>query len=493
MPDNITFMTIPTDWRVPGAWIEIDHTRAVRGLSNMPHKILLLGQRLATGSVAEGVLTRVTRPSDGVDYFGRGSQLAQMVAASLKVNKTTETWALALDDLVAGVKATGTIAVTGTATETTTLPVYVGGTRLQVAVAATDTAAEVATAIVAAVTANADLAVTAAAVDGTVTLTARHKGLGGNDIDIRLGYYQGEKTGVAGLNFVITAMANGAGNPDVLDAIAAMSSGAFYTIVMPWTDTANVVAMEQELASRWGGLDMRAGHVFGFVSGTYATLAAYGAARNSPHSSFAGLKKSPTLPWVASAQWAAAVEFSGANDPAIPFRGIPLPDVMAPAEIDRFTDAERNLLLHDGISTIIFGPDGSAMVEQVVTTYQVDTFGLEDVSLLKLNTKWTVDYMRYAFRVAIARDYPAHKLADDDVLAQIQPGQKIATPKLIRNTLIATANKLANVGLLEGLEQFKADLIVVRSETDKNRVNAVIPPNVVNQFDVFAAAVQFIL
>lgn len=493
MPDNITFMTIPTDWRVPGAWIEIDHTRAVRGLSNMPHKILLLGQRLASGSVAAGVLTRVTRKSDGVDYFGRGSQLAQIVAAALRVNQTTETWALALDDLQAGVAATGTIAVTGTATETVTLYVYVGGARVPVAVAANDTAATVAAAIVAAINANADLPVTAAAVAGTVTLTSRHKGLCGNDIDIRLGYYQGEKTAVAGLNTVITAMANGAGNPDVLTAIAAMSSGAYYTIVMPWTDTANVVAMEQELTSRWGGLDMRTGHVFGWLSGTYSALASYGSARNSPHSSFAGLKKSPTLPWVAAAQWAAAVEFSGAIDPAIPFRGIPLPDVMAPAEADRFTDAERNLLLHDGISTIIFGPDGAAMVEQVVTTYQVDTFGLDDVSLLKLNTKWTVDYMRYTFRVAVVRDYPAHKLADDDVLEQIQPGQKIATPKLIRNTLIGAAGKLAKVGLLEGLEQFKRDLIVVRSDTDRNRVNAIIPPDVVNQFDVFAAAVQFIL
>jgi len=493
MPDNITFLSIPTDWRVPGAWIEIDHTRAVRGLSNMPHKILLLGQRLATGTVAAGVLSRVTRASDGVDYFGRGSMLAQMIAASLKVNQTTELWALALDDLVAGVKATGTIAVTGTATETTTLYVYVGGRRVAVAIAANAAAATVATAIAAAINADADMAATAAAVTGTVTLTARHKGVEGNTIDIRIGYYQGEKRAIAGLAIVITAMASGAGNPDVLTAIAAMSTGAYYSIVMPWTDTANVGAMEAELAARWGGLDMRTGHVFGWLSGTYATLAAYGAARNSAHSTFWGLKNGPALPWACAAQAAAAVEFSGANDPAIPFRGISLPDVMAPAEVDRFTDAERNLLLHDGVSTVIFGPDGAAMVEQVITTYQTDSFGLDDRSLLKLNTKWTVDYMRYQFRVDVVRDYPAHKLAGDDVLGQIQPGQKIATPKLIRNTLIGTAIKLAGAGLLEDLAQFKRDLVVVRSSADENRVNAILPPNVVNQFDVFAAAVQYIL
>lgn len=490
--DNILFMTIPVDWRVPGQFIEIDHTKAVRGLPGMPRRILLLGQRLATGTVAAEVLTRVSRKEDGINYFGRGSMLAQMVEASLRVNPYTETWALALDDLVAGVKATGTITLTGPATAAGTLYVYVGGRRMAVAVAAAATAAQVATSITTAINADADCAAAAAAVDGVVTLTARHKGAEGNGIDIRTSYYDGESI-PAGLTVAIVAMAAGAGNPDVLDAIAAMSTGAYYTIVMPWSDDANMDAIESELEDRWGGMDMRTGHCFTVKPGSYATLATYGGARNSPHSTALGLKSSPSLPWTIAAQFAAAVDFAGGNDPARPFRGIPLPDVMAPAEADRFTMTERNLLLHDGISTLIFDESGKAMVEQVITTYQTNTFGMDDVSLLKLNTKWTVDYMRYAFRFAIARDFPNHKLADDNVLDRIAPGQPIVTPKLIRNTLIGTARQLVEVGLLEDLEQFKTDLKVVRSTADTNRVNAIIPPNVVNQFDVFAAAVQFIL
>lgn len=492
MPDNITFLTIPTDWRVPGQYIEIDHTRAVRGLPGMPRRILLLGQRLATGPVAANALVRITRKEDGVAYFGRGSQLAQMIVAATKVNPYTEMWAMALDDLEAGVAATWTITVTGAPTESGTAYLYVGGRRVAVGITAGQAVGAIATAIAAAVNADADSPVTAAAALGVVTLTARHKGAESNGIDIRWNYYDGEFT-PKGVVMTIAAAAAGTGNPDVLTAIAAMSSGAYYTIVMPWSDTANMVAMENELQSRWGGMDMRTGHVFTFKSGTAAGLSTYGSSRNSPHSTVVGLNKSPTLPWVIAAQFAAAVEFSGGNDPAVPFRGIELPDVMAPAEADRFTQTERNLLLHDGISTIIFDESGKAMVEQCITTYQTNTFGLDDRSLLKLNTKWTVDYMRYVFRFAVARDYPAHKLAGDDVLDRIAPGQKIATPKLIRNTLIGAAMQLEYVGLLEDLAGFKRDLKVLRSEADECRVNAVIPPNVVNQFDVFAAAVQFIL
>lgn len=492
MPDNITFMTIPTDWRVPGQYIEIDHTHAVRGLPGMRRRILLIGQRLTAGTVSAGVLTRITRKEDGVNYFGRGSMLAQMIAAAVKVNPYTEMWALALDDLGAGVAATFTITVTGTPTEAGTPYLYVGGRRVAIGVTTTSTPTTIATAIAAAINADLDMPVTATSAAGVVTLTSRHKGAEGAGIDVRWNYYDGEKM-PAGIVATIAAGTAGTGNPDVLTAIAAMSTGAYYTIVMPWSDTANMTAMESELQSRWGGMDMRAGHVFTFKAATAAGLSTYGSARNSPHSTVIGLNKSPTLPWVTAAQVAAAVEFSGGNDPAIPFRGIELPDVMAPAEADRFTMTERNLILHDGISTIIFDESGTAMIEQIVTTYQTNSFGMDDRSLLKLNTKWTVDYMRYVFRYAVARDYPAHKLAGDDVLQRIAPGQKIATPKLIRNTLVAAGAQLEYVGLLEDLAGFKANLKVVRSEADECRVNAIIPPNVVNQFDVFAASVQFIL
>lgn len=493
MPDNITFLTIPTDWRVPGQYIEIDHTKAVRGLPGMARRILVLGQRLATGTVAAGVLTRVTRKEDGVNCFGRGSMLAQMINAAIKVNPYTEMWALALDDLGAGVAATFTVTVTGTPTEAGTAYLYVGGRRAAVGITAGMTPTAVATAIAAAVNADLDMAVTAGSVAGVVTLTARHKGAEGSNIDVRSNYYYDGERSPAGVAMAIAAGVAGSGNPDVLEAIAAMSTGAYYTIIMPWADTANLAAIEAELQSRWGGMDMRAGHVFTCKSATAAGLSTFGAARNSPHSTVFGLNKSPTLPWAIAAQAAAGVEFRGGNDPAVPFRGIELPDVMAPAEADRLTQTERNLVLHDGISTLIFDESGQAMVEQVITTYQTNTFGLDDRSLLKLNTKWTVDYMRYVFRFAVARDYPNHKLAGDDVLERIAPGQKIATPKLIRNTLIAAAMQLEYVGLLEDLESFKRDLIVLRSEADECRVNAVLPPNVVNQFDVFAAAVQFIL
>jgi len=493
MADNITFATIPIDWFVPGANIEIDPTKSVRGLiANLFRTMLVTGQRLNTGTIPAGQAVRITRPEDGVNYFGRGSMIAQQIAAILKVNPYTQLIAIALDDNPAGNAAAGSITFTASPTESGTYYLRIGGRPVSVGITAAQTVAQMATATAAAINADLDGAVTAAAAAGVVTVTSRHKGVEGNSIDIRVNYYQGETT-PKGLAATIVAMSGGTSNPDVTALITAMSSMSAYTILCGWTDVANVTLIETELTLRWGGMQMRQGHMFGYINGTFSSLSAYGSARNSPHSSFLGLNKSPTLPWVISAQWGAAIEFSGGNDPAIPFKGIFLPDVLAPEEKLRFIPTERNLLLHDGISTVTFDQSGACYIEQVVTTYQTNVFGMNDTSLLKLNTKWTADYMAFAFKADILATFPKHKLAGDDVLPRIQPGQAIATPKLIRNCLIGTAQKLERIGLLEDLDQFINDVQVVRSDADKNRVNAILPTNLVNQFDVFAAAVQYIL
>ena len=492
MADNITFATIPSDWLVPGAYIEIDPSKAVRGLPTNAHKMLVIGQRLTSGIIPAGQPVRISRKDDGVNYFGRGSMLAQQIEAALKVNPFTELWAIALDDNAAGAFAAGTITIGGAPTENGTLYLRIGGRTISVGITANQTPTQIGAAIVAAITADLDGAVTAANVAGVVTVTARHKGTEGNGIDMRVNYYQGETT-PKGMTVAIVAMAGGTANPDITGVITAMGSLPAYTILSGWTDAANVALLEGELAIRWGGMQMRQGHMFGCINGTFSSLATYGSARNSPHSTILGLNKSPTLPWVISAQFGAAIEFSGANDPAVPFKGISLPDVMAPDEKLRFIPSERNLLLRDGISTVIFDQSGACTVEQVVTTYQTNTFGMDDRSLLKLNTKWTVDYQAFAFKFDIQATFPRHKLAGDDVLPRIQPGQPIATPKRIDQCILGTAIKLERVGLLEDYEQFKRDLKSARSITDPNRVNAIIVPNLVNQFDVFAAAVQYIL
>lgn len=491
MPDNIVFDTIPGGLREGGIFIEIDTSMAASGLPQMARKLLLIAQKLPTGTVIANTPVRFTSDSDAKSLFGQGSMLALMAAATEKVKALygpVDTWAIALDDLPAGVAATGTFAISGTVTQSNVLAVYIGGVLVQAAATINDTAAMLATKLAAAINANPDLPVTATAAVGTVTVTAHNKGLCGNGIELATSYYQ-EDALPAGITVVVTAMAAGAGNPDVTSALAAISEDWFYSIVCPYTDSPNLLVLEGDMASRWGGMNMKTGHIFNAYDGIHSALTTWGNGRNSAHMTTWGLKACPTWAPVRAAACAAVCEFNGAVDPALPLRNLVVPGVLAPRLKDRFTFSERNLLLYDGISTSSVDAGGNVILSRTITNYQKSTNGADDESLLRLETKWTVDYLRYSAKQRISLRFPRHKLTDDDT--NVAPGQKVVKPKLIRAELIALFVEWEQVGLVEDLAQFKRDLLVVRSVTDKDRVNAVIPPNIINQFITFAAAVQY--
>lgn len=486
---TISFNQIPVDIRTPGHYIEFDNTRAVQGLPAVQHRILVIGQRLSTGTVAQAVPTRILSAAQAEGAFGRGSMLRAMLKALKAANAYTECWAVALDDNAAGVAATGSLVLTGSPTESGTLALYVAGQPVQVAVASGAALATVATDLAAAINADTSLPVTAAAAAGTVTLTARHKGECGNAIDLRLNYYMGERT-PKGLVVTITAMGAataGTGNPNLDTALAAIGDSQYHTVITPYTDAANLGKVEALLAARFGPMVQKEGHAFAAAAGTHAALSTLGDSRNSPHLTIMGAGKSPTPPWV----WAAVAGAVDAyeSDPARPRQTLVLPGVLPPAEPDRYTRDERNLHLHDGISTTTVDAGGQVLIERLITTYKTNAFGVEDISYLDIETLRTIAYLRFSVRARIALKFPRHKLASDGT--RYGAGQAIVTPSVIRAELVALFAQWEQAGLAEGMEQFKRDLIVERSTTDPNRVDAVIPPDVVNQFRVFAAQVQF--
>lgn len=481
----LSFNQIPINIRTPGQYIEFDNTRAVQGLPAIPHKILVLGQRLAAGAVAAGVPTRITAAAQAEEAWGRGSMASAMFNALKAANSYTESWGIALDDLVAGAAATGTATMTGPATEAGTLSLYIAGKRVAVGVASADSANSIAANIVTAVNADTTLPVTSAAVNAVVTFTARHKGECGNSIDIRINYYTGERL-PKGVGVAIVAMSGGTGNPDMVTAIAAMGAIHYHTIIMPYIDAANLAALEAELAVRFGPLVQQEGHAFAAVSGSHEAGSTLGNSRNSPHLTIMGGQGSPSAPWVIAAVVGAVDAYE--PDPARPRQMLPLTGVLAPAESARYTMTARNIHLHDGISTFIIDQGGNCLIERLVTTYQTNGFGVEDSSYLDVETLRTIAYLRYTVRARIALKYPRHKLANDGTA--FAPGQAIVTPNIIRAELIALFQDWMLAGLTENIEQFKADLIVER-DADPNRVNAIIPPDCVNQFRVFAAQIQF--
>ncbi len=363
---------------------------------------------------------------------------------------------------------------------------YIAGRQVPVGITSGMTSAQAATAINTAIAANTDLDVTGAVSTSTVTLSAKHKGENGNYIDVRHSYYFGEKL-PKGLTLTITAMTGGTGNPDIATPIAAIGAEQYQTFIMPWTDASNLVKLETELVARFGPMIQKEGQAFAAASGSHATIDTLVAARNSPHVSIMGSGKSPTPPW----EWAAVLGAIDAYepDPARPRQTLVLTGMMPPAEQDRFTQPERNIHLNDGAATFIVDAGGRCLIERLITTYKTNSFGIPDIAYLDIETMRTIAYLRFSVRSRIGLRFPRHKLANDGTRFGV--GQAIVTPKIIRAELLALFREWELAGLAENFEQFNTDLIVERNASDPNRVDAIIPPDVVNQLRVFAGQIQF--
>src|SRR5688500_11454290 len=331
----ISFNQIPSNIRTPGVYTEIDSSRATSGVQLLQYRMLLLGQLLAAGTADALTAVRVTSIQQARELFGAGSMLAIMVEAALASNSFTELWCMPVEDNGSGVAAAGSLTFGGAPTEAGTISLYIGGKKVQVAAATTDTPAALATALEAAIKAVTTLPVTAA-VDGVdtakVNITARNKGEAGNGIDLRLGYF-GEAL-PAGLTAAIVAMTGGTGNPDITAAIAALGDSWYQAIAMPYTDTANLVLLETELASRFGPLREIEGHAFAAARGTHSALGTLGDSRNSPHLSIVSAADEPMPPFAKAAETTAIAAYYASIDPARPLQTLPYAYCLPPAEAD---------------------------------------------------------------------------------------------------------------------------------------------------------------
>lgn len=489
----ISFVSIPLNIRVPGVYVEFDNSQAVQGLSDQPYTALVVGQRLSTGTVAQNIPTKITSIDQGDLYFGAGSQVSLMIKAFFRNNGFTELWAVGLDDLLAGTAATGTITLTGTATSAGTLNLRIGGRAVPVAVSVGQTNTALATAVAAAITADTQLPVTASVASNVVTMTARNKGLVANSIDARLNYYDGEVT-PTGITAAIVQLAGGTGNPDISPLWAAIGDQSFNIIAHPYTDAANLTSIETELASRFGPLRQIEAQAITGATGSFATLSTLGGTRNSPFNTIVGTPSMPTPPYEVAAAVAAVVAYYAKTDAgsvARPFTTLPLVGVLAPANKNRFTFQESNLLLYAGISTLVVDAGSVVRVQRLVTTYRTSPAGAADVSYLDLNTMLTLGYLRYDFRNYILRKYPRHKLGNDGT--RYGDGQAIMTPNVGRAEAINRFRLWEEQALVEGAAQFKASLIVERNATDVNRLDFKLRPDLVNGFLVCGVQIQFLL
>lgn len=493
---TVPFSRVPNNLRAPLFYVEFDNSMA--NTATATQRTLLIGQMLATGSAEKNIPVKVSSPNGVSELTGKGSMLHGMMTAYQKNDTAAEVWILPLaDESGTMVAATGSIKVASQASGNGVISLYIAGIRVQLTVMATDTPARIATALVAAIARKTELPVKAAVksdATDTVVLTARNAGLLGNGIDIRLNYLgvQGGEVMPAGLSLTITAMTGGAGAPDFVEALGNLQDKTFDFVINAYDDTSSLDAMKSFLndaTGRWAWDKQLYGHAFTATSGTYAELGTKGEARNNQHETLLGVYRSPTPGYIWAAALVGSIAPSLRNDPGRPLQSLPVYGVLAPALQDRFELTERNNLLYSGISTYTVADDGTVNVENVITTYQKNSYGDEDDSYLQVETLFSLMFVTRYLRSAITSKFGRMKLAADGT--RFMPGAAVVTPNIIKADQIAEYQTLVFNGYAQDAEAFAKNIIVEQSKTNPNRVDVLWPGTLVNQLRIFALLNQF--
>lgn len=469
---NIAFSQIPASIRKPGKYAEFNTALAVRTLPGNLQKTLIVGQRLAAGTVAANTVVDVFSDVQAAEYFGRGSIAHLMVRAALKANMYLSLQVLAMDDAGASVAATNTVTITGTATTSGVLTVMIGNVPVQIAVAAGDLNTAVAAALKLQFDNQPDLPVTASVATNVVTLTAKNKGTLGNGVKVS------SSSTATGTTVANTAPGSGATDPTLATGLAVVFATGHNIIITPWNDSTNLTALRTHLDSVSGALEKRgcigiAAHV-----GTLGAATTLAPTINSGRISMILVPSAYDNVYEVAAAYGAVVAYE--EDPARPLNTLGLTGITAPPLANRLSRTEQELALYNGVTPSEVGPGEVVQIVRAITTYTKDPQSIPDISLLDLTTIRTLDYARKAWVERISLRFPRSK-------------KSTRVKKQVREELLDIAYLLEDLEILENIKENEAGFLIEDDLQDPNRLDCRIPADVVNGLHIVAMRIDLLL
>ncbi len=424
-------MSIPDNTLVPGAYTSFDTTSQVSTLPGNNQSIAIIAQKLSAGSADQNTPVQVFSEGDVIEQAGAGSIAHVMAKSALSSNRNIDLFMVYQDD-VAGTKATGSFTVTGTATASGTLVIWIANERVEVSVANTDVANDVAALINTAVGDAQDrLMVSSTVALGVVTPEARNSGTIGNSIPMAI-----DDSAVSGITVAVVQMASGATDPVYQDALDSLTGTDVRNIVSQWSDSTNLATLEQFLRDESEPIEGR--RRLGWAGSSFSTVATVNSLANNvdyerisigySRNTATELRGKYTDFEVGAAYVAA---YTRINDPAQPRNGEILGGMPTTNFNDVLSPAEQQSLLENGVTPLV-------------------TIGNQVEILRSVSTKTTQDSVKFFALLDIQKtdslDFVASAL---EAMYRINFGQVKITDKILDSI---RSKVLAQLYLIEELE-----------------------------------------
>ena len=454
--------------------------------------LILLGFGTAEGALAAGQISICSTVNEARRLAGRGSMLESMFIRSRKnapaqviyIGRVADTGTAEVRTMTVGViPAAGGQAV-----------VLIGGESVSIDVAAGTGANDVASALSAAINSyfNAltkkSMPFTATVSANVITLTARHKGVYANKLDIFVPVLEGGNVFTA-TNLTMATTTPGTGNPDLSNILAAMGDDPFEAMAVPFSDSANLALLDNFLTARWGYDQQLYGHAVYPFTGTDSEINLKGVARDTWHLTLlpiiaGGGNGTPDYEVVA-AEFSRALPMLGSgSDGRVSANqsGLVVSGVLAPRDRNYWPDyPTRNAWLQNGVSAWKVDRSGDVIIDKLITQQQT-TNGVPDTALRDIQAVYQLTYALKFIRAQLAYEHSNKAIADDNP-ANLD---SIVTVRDIKATIVHSCIALSRRGVLEFDNDIAGQITVTRNLDNPNRVDIILPMDRVNPLDIFA-------
>lgn len=265
---------------------------------------------------------------------------------------------------------------------------------------------------------------------------------------------------------------------DYTTALASVFGGDYQVFAIASNTQADLTILRDHLDAVSHPLEQRGAIAASAFIGSVATGSALTAALNAGRITMAWLKNAPNEVHKIAAAYAGVI--ASEEDPARPLNTLWLKGILSNAITDRAGRMEQEVALAHGLSPLEVGAGDKVQIVRAISTYTKNAAGTDDISLLDITTIRTLDYVRKACIDRISLRFPRDKKT-----------KRVAAA--VRGELLDVLYKCEELEIVEEVEANKAQLLVQDNLQDPNRLDSVIPTDVVNGLHVFAARIDLYL
>lgn len=466
--------------KVPGIYLQVALGVGPRTSGSGPRTVVLVGNKLSSGSMNVEQEYSVNSAEDVESYAGAGSELHVMALASIAAYPGVRLSVIAVAES-AGAKAARSVVFSGTATRAGTVYVRCLGEILQVPVASGDTAATVAARVNTYTNNKSYWPITSAVLTATITATAKQNGPRGNFIRFSVDVDGGIGITVPAVSTDFLAGGATSDSPqNVLDVLGAVRRTY---IAVPYADSTNLALVKTHLdAQDEPTIGHRKSALFGSVDtlGNTTTLTTM---MNFSRMQCAWLRNGDITPGMLAAALAAARAGAESLKVGVNHNGRSVPGVPVQAFSSWVASpGEQASALDNGITPLVPVDATTLGILRSVTCKSQDSAGRPDSRVL--DTTKVVVSDEIADRIELHFYDFRDSNADVEPPDGVSPAPNTLVPSLVKDGIVGILRNMEDEGnISRGSVDANIDGVQVEFDAARGRFNAVIPFDVIEGFN----------